>query len=73
MKSDNDEYIYNGTKTNTQMVEIMALRRANRGLVARNQNLETALRKVLIEVERSGDRDLIADIVGDVEEILKGK
>lgn len=72
MKKEVDEYFYKHTKTNVQMCEIIALRRANRGLIAKNQNLQRALSRSLTEiVHRCGDNDEVKELINEIKEMIK--
>lgn len=52
--------------------EIVALRRANRGLLAKNQSLQRALSRALTEiVYRCGDDIEVKDLIAEIKEMIK--
>lgn len=72
MKNDVDEFFYRETKTNTQMCEIVALRRANRGLLERNRSLQRALSRSLTEIVfRCGDDIEVKELISEIKEMIK--
>ena len=72
MKNEVDEFFYRETKTNVQMCEIIALRRANRSLLERNRRLQRALSRSLTEiVYRCGDDIEVKDLISEIKEMIK--
>lgn len=72
MKKNVDEFFYRETKTNIQMCEIIALRRANRGLLERNRSLQRALSRSLTEiVYLCGDDKEVKDLISEIKEMIK--
>lgn len=72
MKKEVDEYFYKEIKTNVQMCEIIALRRANRGLIERNRSLQRALSRSLTEiVYRCGDDNEVKELISEIKEMIK--
>lgn len=72
MKKEVDEFFYRETKTNVQMCEIVALRRANRSLLERNRSLQRALSRSLTEiVYRCGDDIEVKELISEIKEMIK--